>query len=404
MKTISRILLIAMLVNLVTINVFAASSTVGLPNKISATDFTKQYTSYHTQLLNQNNLSLTAQNGTDYYDLLNLLKNINLDDPQVKQLLAGKDETVVTHQKFDYNTQREMYMAIAFSTAAYYSTKEQPSQISAKEWQLLGEQGWNPTLKEIGLGNQYIYGTKTEDGVNYYVIGFRGTHYWYQWVLDGTAVPVKFSNTSDHVHLGFDLVTLTAEHDKDLNAFLSKFRADRNAKLIITGHSLGGAEASIYAAWLLNAKGIREDRMSLINLAAPCVGQKDFCDEFGSVMTCDRFVDPLDIVPVVCKLVGVVAGKKNQYYHFGTRINTWDLTDPDKALQNLKTLVGIIKSGDMKKAGAFIGANHVIEDYYPYSMKYCKQYIKDKHYEIWNGSTTSKSSSISSNRIGKISL
>lgn len=86
-----------------------------------------------------------------------------------------------------------------------------------------------------------------------------------------------------------------------------------HAKLILTGHSLGGAAATLAGAYLIE-QGINPNQIEVISFGAPAVGNAAFAEKYGSVLNLTRVVIAGD--PVVTALQGLVGG----YRQFGREI------------------------------------------------------------------------------------
>lgn len=63
--------------------------------------------------------------------------------------------------------------------------------------------------------------------------------------------------------------------------------ADPDARLLITGHSMGGAVAVLFAA-RLHALGAPAERIDVVTFGAPAVGNRAFAKEYGEKLRLDR--------------------------------------------------------------------------------------------------------------------
>jgi len=98
------------------------------------------------------------------------------------------------------------------------------------------------------------------------------------------------------------------------------------AKLILTGHSLGGAAATLAGAYLIEL-GINPNQIEVISFGAPAVGNAAFAEKYSSLLNLTRVVIAGD--PVVTALQGLVGG----YRQFGKEIKfklPETLEDPHK--------------------------------------------------------------------------
>jgi triacylglycerol lipase len=127
---------------------------------------------------------------------------------------------------------------------------------------------------------------------------FRGTLSLEEWLadFDATAQPYQPLSNFGHVHVGFQAVYLTIRDS--LQTGLPEACAGCN-RLLVTGHSLGGALAVLAAPdVLLNMPPNLEPQ--LIAFGGPRVGLSDFVAMFNvRIESCFRVVNFLDIVPAV---------------------------------------------------------------------------------------------------------
>jgi hypothetical protein len=89
--------------------------------------------------------------------------------------------------------------------------------------------------------------------------------------------------------------------------------ADKNRKVFLVGHSLGGAAATIAGARLISM-GVAPEQIEIITFGAPAVGNKAFADIFEPQLNLTRVVIRGDIV------TGVLQGLVGGYYQFGREI------------------------------------------------------------------------------------
>ncbi|MBN6062870.1 lipase family protein [Aggregatibacter actinomycetemcomitans] len=166
------------------------------------------------------------------------------------------------------------------------------------------------TLVDIGKGIQYpspetgyVNDEKTSTAALFYcddkraVIAVRGTHeFWHDGVIiDGDAEQIKPDsdfNIKGEFHKGFYIQARAI-----INADLFKifFSQIKGKELYLTGHSLGGAVATILAAYLYE-KGLKP---LLYTYGSPRVGNVHFANYYANRFTHFRHVNGGDIVPAV---------------------------------------------------------------------------------------------------------
>jgi len=80
------------------------------------------------------------------------------------------------------------------------------------------------------------------------------------------------------IHKGFDIAYKSIE--KEIVSFLNNYfidnKNDLNKKLVVTGHSLGGALATLFVYYNSSLKNL-----NLITFGSPLVGNKKFVDNFN---------------------------------------------------------------------------------------------------------------------------
>ena len=126
----------------------------------------------------------------------------------------------------------------------------------------------------------------------------------------------KVPSESPMVHRGFNDYTMTAfftpGQDGKLGADALKALAEgSNEHLYITGHSLGGAVATLLAARLVSL-GVNPDHISVITFGAPSVGNTAFAEEYGYRLDLSRYTMSGDMVK------NALQALKSGYVHFGT--------------------------------------------------------------------------------------
>lgn len=127
-----------------------------------------------------------------------------------------------------------------------------------------------PTIRDAG--------TDTEVLIEGDVVAFRGTSSWRDWVTDAKAVYVPWvtpTGMKGFVHGGF------------FRAFSSvreriTERVKQMSAVTFTGHSLGGALATLAAAWYC---GAQRKIGRLITFGSPKVGNDEFADNFDDIPT-----------------------------------------------------------------------------------------------------------------------
>ena len=104
------------------------------------------------------------------------------------------------------------------------------------------------------------------------------------------------------VHAGFnsyvDAVLRTSVIDEtgNLKGVFKRVSEDENAYLILTGHSLGGAVATLLGARLASM-GLPKDKFSIITFGAPAIGNAAFAEIYSDRINLLRITNTADPIP-----------------------------------------------------------------------------------------------------------
>lgn len=131
---------------------------------------------------------------------------------------------------------------------------------------------------------------------------------------DGSSTANK-KITSDEVfiHRGFRDYTDVVLGDGLAERLRASLEANPNETLYITGHSLGGAVATIVAIRLVDA-GIPKDRLKVITFAAPAVGSQALANAYEDRIDLTRIMMKGDVIKKSLRKLGYVQfGKVIEY-------------------------------------------------------------------------------------------
>lgn len=131
----------------------------------------------------------------------------------------------------------------------------------------------------------------------------------------------ELDNTFPKVHQGFNDVTQIALTADILDGPGEEYIADHLLKfpehtLILTGHSLGGAVATLYAARLISM-GVRPEQVKVITFGAPAVGNAAFADLVKDKLNLTRITVSGDVV------TSVLQSLVKNYVQFGDHVR-WE--------------------------------------------------------------------------------
>ena len=168
-------------------------------------------------------------------------------------------------------------------------------------------------LFDAGTDTQgYVAVRRPEGGPGMAVLAFRGTQQVKDWMtnLDAATMPVSSSggNTLGNVHRGFNEAFLSVRDQID-----PLLVGDDDLPLFITGHSLGGALATL-ATWYLKGDSLA----ACYTFGAPRVGDMGLMDRFRTPIY--RIVNGTDPVPFVPPSKRAVSFAKHALRLVGTAI------------------------------------------------------------------------------------
>lgn len=173
---------------------------------------------------------------------------------------------------------------------------------------------WNINYKLITLSNGVVYILFYND--EYIVVSFKGTSTFNDIISDINFIKVDDTyNIPGKFHKGFHDLILKDNIAENILQEINALNLDLN-KLVITGHSLGAALATVFHAFLKNVNISSE----LINYGSPRVGDYTFSEYTKSI----RVVQGNDIVT---KLPIIGYRHLNGYVHIGNKCSVKYFSD-----------------------------------------------------------------------------
>ena len=193
----------------------------------------------------------------------------------------------------------------------------------------------------LNIDMQAVVAYKNINGKKIVLIAFRGTSSLDDVGVDLTLNKTQFFNTDTKVHTGF-YASLIHFIKKENNIFidnktLKEIIKNPNYKIIVTGHSLGGAVATLYGAYLSTFKERNKDNFVVYTYGAPAVGDEKFAEKFAGKVPLYRIINEGDPIPNSTCLSALLS-KNFQYYHLtnpivynnnGEIIQNYDVTNCD---------------------------------------------------------------------------
>jgi hypothetical protein len=253
--------------------------------------------------------------------------------------------------KEDYEEAYKIHIAAGASAAAY------SGRIGELVNRYLEQDGWqidHYVQPQGHTGARYLIARK--EGAPFYIVAIVGTENTRDIKTDLKVGKVYFAGSTleefaanaakkdiptsePKVHRGFNEFiqagpSAVLRNPQQVKASLpGLLHTDKNRKLYLTGHSLGGAAATLAGARLLSM-GISPTQIEVITFGAPAVGNEAFAAKFGPYLSLTRIVNSGD--PVTGVLQTLVGG----YRQFGREIK-WQ---PPATVEDAHQLIGYIDS------------------------------------------------------------
>ncbi len=195
----------------------------------------------------------------------------------------------------------------------------------AASFDLLRERGWqlDPPLSLAGAKAQphLLIGRKYFAKLDryFYVVAFKGSTTFKDWKLDLSTKQVTYGGSTlaemtkiaketetgketPAVHGGFDayvqtvLARVVLDEKENFTGIFKEAAERENAYLLLCGHSLGGAAATLLGQRLLDL-GFPQKRLGVVSFGAPAVGNAAFASLYGKRLQLLRVVNDLDPIP-----------------------------------------------------------------------------------------------------------
>ena len=183
-------------------------------------------------------------------------------------------------------------------------------------------------------------------GKEIYLVTFRGSASKKDWDINFKTQQVPFGGstlaemekiaaqkadkTTPAVHEGYntyvDAVLRSSVLDEagHLTGVFKRVASDPNAFMVLTGHSLGGAAATLLGERLV-LLGLPKDKFIVITFGAPAVGNAAFADAYGDAVDLLRVTNTADPVPGSLQTFfgGYKQFGENYKYHLSPKISNF---------------------------------------------------------------------------------
>jgi len=178
------------------------------------------------------------------------------------------------------------------------------------------------TDKKSIIDLQFMHLSKRDakTGKSLILIVFKGSHEPKDW-LTGLSFSDDNFFKRGRVHKGFNQslkLFFQTMKQKDLTAtdlpltVIEDIESiNKNATIILTGHSLGGALATL-AGCHLYEQGVKKENIEIYTFGAPPVGREDFYNYYNGKLNIYRIVNEKDVVPKLNQVT--------DFFHLGEEI------------------------------------------------------------------------------------
>jgi len=178
---------------------------------------------------------------------------------------------------------------------------------------------------------QYMVSTVTLKGSSdkALVLVFKGSHERADWIANLAIKQTNFFNTDTKVHLGFQKTielfedsfkTYCTEHTNDFFTQLYSDLKNTPMKVVLAGHSLGGALATLAPRRFYDL-GLPAENMVVYSFGAPPVGSEVFRQRYNNKFKIHRFVNTLDVIPRSERFLSWMKG--HRLTHLGDEVSLY---------------------------------------------------------------------------------
>ncbi len=235
------------------------------------------------------------------------------------EICLGKTLTLEEKNNID-----ESYRMAQWTTIAAAACIGAYSPDNAPEFWYLRGYGWeivpHKVQKDKLEANFIIAKNKTSKDKDVYIIAFRGSASKSDWKvnLNTDKIPYGGSNLEEFmeyaeqtqkdktvpmIHKGFnDYVNTVLETMVDVDedgvdeVLFQEILKNKDTRILLTGHSLGGATATLLAERLVSM-GVEPQRVPVITFGAPAIGNAAFAEAYGDKIKLLRITNNADPVP-----------------------------------------------------------------------------------------------------------
>ena len=237
-----------------------------------------------------------------------------------------------------YADAQQTLLAAAACWSSYYHGAGMVDYLRAAGWELefvdakgeyaathfmLGRKAGQPVLVAI-RGSADIADWKNNLATSQ--VPFGGATHAQSLLLRGKELPATYPK----VHKGFNDYADVMLGQLVQRGVVRQLRQDTKTRLLLTGHSLGGAVATLLAERLV-LLGVPKDRMQVVSFGAPAVANQAFVAQYGDAIRLLRVTTSADPIP------GSLQTLRGGYQQFGLHVH-YKLSPRDNAMQHYMDL------------------------------------------------------------------
>lgn len=229
-------------------------------------------------------------------------------DIDIAMIAANASTMIYRHNSLDI--EEEFIKAFGFDDVAFINKK------TCQQLSFLRKAFSSKSLNE-GITDLQVMVAKYNNTI---FITFKGSKEKEDWITNFSTSKKALSNSNINVHSGFlntvstFIKTLDEISDKPPIDLLidTLTSASSEINFVITGHSLGGALATLSGAYL-HSLGIASERLVVYTFGAPPVGWDDFANAYEEPLNVYRFCNSNDMVPKINTFAKLFPNKMQKY-------------------------------------------------------------------------------------------
>ncbi len=263
------------------------------------------------------------------YHIINREEILALGGTVMKKILLGIllvlmycSQSVLVYADESENI-RNNYVRAYFVSLAAASCLGVYSPDNSSEFSYLRDYGWQIVpYREVNEGVESNFAVAhnyfKDVDKEIYLVTFRGSVTKKDWDIDLNTGQVPYGGdtllsmrryaegsaeeNAPAVHKGFNLYVdsvlkaAAVDENNNLKSVFKEAAENKNAFLIITGHSLGGATATLLGERLASL-GMPKEKFAVITFGAPAIGNKAFAEKYGDKINLLRVTNEADPIP-----------------------------------------------------------------------------------------------------------